>query len=127
MHGHRMLCPYRILSMRPLELVLILIHAVILFAFVVPPIRLRASQGGVLRIGLIALLIASLALIPIHLGIEGYRWEMIPVYALTAINAVILFGLQRVMPRWALAAVALISGMLLVMGIAGTILLPVPR
>lgn len=113
--------------MRSFELALTLIHSLILTMFIVPPMRRRVSKGGAARTSLIALLIASLALIGIHLLIEGYRWQMIPIYALTAINATILLGIWRTMPRWALATITMISGMMLVMGIAGLILLPVPR
>jgi len=66
-----------------------------------------------------------------HIAIEGYRWQMIPLYVITlgmSIHVLWCFGTQTesTRPRWGLAKSL---GMLLILGIAllPPILLPIPQ
>lgn len=105
--------------MRPIELALIVLNAAILGMLLIPRLRRQSTA-------LMVALAATVPLILVHLLVEGYRWQMIPVYLLTLINAVILYGRRREARRWLGALIAL-SGVLLVIGAAALILLPVPR
>lgn len=65
--------------------------------------------------------IASLILIFIHIGIEGYRWQMIPLYVLTLLLAIISFFID-----WKPLASYLTFGLLLLVTLI-PVLLPVPK
>jgi hypothetical protein len=65
------------------------------------------------------------ALLVIHLGLEGYRWQMVPLYVLApALAAVGLASLRRAWDPRASAALPMLGGLLLAAAVP--VLLPVP-
>ncbi|MDQ3005338.1 MAG: hypothetical protein M3R47_08140 [Chloroflexota bacterium] len=95
--------------MRPLELVISLLLAVYLLVPSPRPFLIRILPVGALLLTLI------------HLGIEGYRWQMIPIYALTLILTAITFFSLDVKPL-----ASYLTLVLLALSTAIPILLPVP-
>src|SRR5262245_45919792 len=112
--------------MRLLELILILISALSFAAFGIPMFRRRLPTEQAARLGA-AFIAAAGRLVVLHLLVGGYRWQMIPVFLLIPRNAVILLNGQRPIPRWLVTSSTILSITCLILGIAGTILLPVPR
>src|SRR6188474_2565240 len=95
--------------MRPLEFV---IHLLLTIYLLVPPPRpliIRILPAGTLLISLI------------HFGIEGYRWQMLPIYALTLILTATAFFSVDVRPL-----ASYLTLILLAISTAIPILLPVP-
>ncbi len=64
----------------------------------------------------------ALLCVLLHLAIEGYRWQMIPLYALTVIFAALAFFRVEINTVASIATVVLLAG-----STALPILLPVPR
>src|SRR5688572_11244877 len=105
--------------MRPIEIALVALNILIL--------ALLATSRQ--RVTLITALVAlTLPLIAAHLLLEGYRWQMLPIFALTALSLLLLIALRRpdVPPRVITAAMTLSAALILVATLA-LILLPVPR
>ncbi len=97
-------------AMRPLEIITPLLLAVHLLWRAPRPMPIRLLP------------LIALAIILIHFAVEGYRWQMIPLYALTAI----LFGL--VLFRIDIKILgSILTFILLALSTALPILLPVPR
>jgi predicted dienelactone hydrolase len=67
----------------------------------------------------------TLILILIHLGIEGYRWQMIPIYGLTAILVITSLIKLQLLTDWKPIA-SYLTFILLAVSTALPILLPVP-
>lgn len=65
--------------------------------------------------------IASLILVLIHFAVEGYRWQMIPLYVLTLLLAIVSFFID-----WKPLASYLTFGLLLLVTLL-PVLLPVPK
>jgi predicted dienelactone hydrolase len=105
--------------MRPLEIALVALNLLILAALV------TSRQ----RVSLITALVAlTLPLIAGHLAIEGYRWQMLPIFALTAIALLLLIALRRPdFPARAITTLLAVSAALMFVGVLALILLPVPR
>ena len=99
--------------MRPLE---IIVPALLLVYLVWIRPRPRLIQ---------LLPLAALVLTLIHLVVEGYRWQMIPLYALTAILAIGALIRLRLTSAWN-PFVSILTLLLLAVSTALPILLPVP-
>src|SRR5688572_346302 len=101
--------------MRPLELTLVVLNLLIIAAFVVSRQRLT----------LIAVLIAlTMPVIAAHLLTEGYRWQMLPIYALTLFAAgLVTAGMLNGTVR---TSMLIPYGVLLGIGVVALVLLPVP-
>ncbi|TAK13120.1 MAG: hypothetical protein EPO32_06260 [Anaerolineae bacterium] len=111
--------------MRTLEVLILLLNVVALVALYLPR---RAALRGLAYLPAVTVIV-MLA----HLGVEGYRWQMVPAYLLTA--ALFLLSLRRMRnrgdvppARGALAFAA--GGLAAVVWVAAAalpIILPVPR
>ena len=95
--------------MRPLELVIPLLLAIYLIAPTPRPFIIRILPAGALLLTLI------------HFFIEGYRWQMLPIYVLTLILTAITFYSLDVKPL-----ASYMTFFLLAISTALPILLPVP-
>ena len=105
--------------MRLFEALLLLLDLILL----IPPLckPLKERKWSLILIGL------AVFLLVIHLLWEGYRWQMIPSYLLTA-----HFVVRNAMPsrergRGRMIAGLLLNGVILAVGVAALLLLPVPR
>ncbi len=106
--------------MRPLEALVVLVESVLVIAPLWKTLRER-------RRWTLALTASAAGLVLAHLIWEEYRWQMIPFYALTG------WFILRAIPRagecgrgWRIAVAAL-TGLLVALGVALLVLLPVPR
>src|SRR5215207_749503 len=95
--------------MRPLELVIPTLLAIYLLVPTPRPLTIRMFPIG------------ALFLVFIHFFIEGYRWQMIPIYALALILTTTIFLSWDVKP-----AISYLTLILLAISTAIPILLPVP-
>ena len=95
--------------MRPLEFVIPLLLTIYLLVPPPRPLIIRILPAGALLITLI------------HFGIEGYRWQMLPIYALTLILTATAFFSVDVRPL-----ASYLTLILLAISAAIPILLPVP-
>lgn len=96
--------------MRPLEIVIPFLLAIFLFWPQPRPLFIRCMPA-------LALIITFL-----HFYIEGYRWQMIPLYALTVILTVLVFFIRDIKP-----IASILTSILLLLTTALPILLPVPK
>ena len=108
--------------MRLFELLLIF-SLIFLWSVVVNPKRRQLF---------LALPIASLSLLLIHLLIEGYRWQMIPAYGLTAVLSLYSLWQWRAAQshkrrRWVSILIGLVGLLSLLITAALPAILPVPR
>lgn len=104
--------------MRPLEITIPLLLAVYLFWLRPRPLAIRFAP-------MIAFVITL-----IHFYIEGYRWQMIPLYALTLILTMPAFFVRDMKPLASTLTLRLAQGgalVLLLLSTALPILLPVPK
>jgi predicted dienelactone hydrolase len=100
--------------MRPLEIIIPLVLGVYLLWPHPRPFftRLAPALGSILTL--------------IHFGIEGYRWQMIPLYGLTALLTIISLTRIRQTRDWPRTA-SYLTVVLLLLSTALPILLPVPK
>jgi predicted dienelactone hydrolase len=109
--------------MRPLEITI----AVLLTAHIIWPLAIRESPPATLRSWLAPLVAV---IVGVHLLVEGYRWQMIPLYALAgAILIRCLARMLRAAPpspevRWVWSVAGLL---VLALGTALPVVFPVPR
>ena len=96
--------------MRSLEIIIPLLLAVYLLWPHPHPVLVRFAPA------------IALVIILIHFYVEGFRWQMIPLYAMTLILIVIAVFIQDIKPA---ASILILS--LLLLSTALPILLPVPR
>ena len=99
--------------MRPLEIIIPILLALYLIWFQPRPFLVRLLP------------LAALVLTSIHLFTEEYRWQMIPLYILTAILTVSALIRLRSAPAWN-PFVSILTLLLLAVSTALPILLPVP-
>ena len=99
--------------MRPLEILTSLLLATYLLWGHPRPVAIRYLP------------MATLLIVLLHLEIEGYRWQMIPLYALTVILTISSMTIIRSASDWRSLASYLMFG-LLALSTAIPILLPVP-
>jgi predicted dienelactone hydrolase len=106
--------------MRPLEALIVLVDSILV---IVPLSRgLREwRRWRVILTGLAAVLVLA------HLVWEKYRWQMIPFYALTGWLVLRATVRTRERGRGRTIAGAALQGVLVVLGVALLVLLPVPR
>lgn len=104
--------------MRLLEVILLFLNLVLLAGwlwFQPKPFWLRALAGG------------AFAVMLIHLLVEGYRWQMVPAYGLTAVYLFLAFAPIPSRPRWQKISLGIAGSVLLLLAVALPVLLPVPR
>jgi len=108
--------------MRPLEIIL----PALLAAYFLWPILTRAKRPAYAA----ALPLLAVTLTPVHLLVEKYRWQMIPIYVIVAITALVagisLFRPAHISPRGTITASTL-GLIVLTFATALPILLPVPH
>jgi predicted dienelactone hydrolase len=105
--------------LRLFEFLIILVNALSLLIWLLPVISVRWVPF---------FSAASVVFTLLHFGIEGYRWQMIPLYLLTAVLLTqSLFSLRSnrtVRPRWIVPSIGLI---VLLFSSLPLVLLPIPR
>lgn len=110
--------------MRPLEIVITVLLLVFFAVPLLPPARRSRWLEG------LPLLAAGLTIL--HLIIEGYRWQMLPLYLLVAISMLLAaFRLARSRPQpppaWRRVSAALLGLALVALAAALPVLFPIPQ
>ncbi len=104
--------------MRPLELILFLSLALLVIPF----------PKAVRRRSLFIFSGAAALILVLHLLLEGYRWQMVPAYALTIILVVAgALSLQKSVPAWLAVLGRALGGLAVILAILPPFLFPVPR
>ena len=104
--------------MRPLELLLFLP----LFLLLIPFPRALQRRTTFLFSG------AADLILVLHLLFEGYRWQMVPAYALTVILTAFRFiALQKSVPEWLAVAGRGLAALAVAVAVLPPLLFPVPR
>jgi predicted dienelactone hydrolase len=109
----KMLQHFQEKSMRPLEIVIPILLALYLVS--------QPHRSMIVRL----IPLAALVLTMFHLVLEGYRWQMAPVYVLVAFLSLHVLSIRPASPGWGSLASSLML-ILLAVSTALPILLPVP-